>query len=69
VVLAAGETVIEDVLFEPFDHEYVLAPFAVMVALPPTQIGFEFMVNAGKLFTNTLATIEPVHVPFVPVTV
>ena len=47
----------------------MLAPFAVKVAVSPTQIVGEFTVTTGNGFTVTVATAVPTQPNVVPVTV
>jgi hypothetical protein len=50
-------------------HAYVLAPFAVKVALDPGQIVAELTVTVGKGLTVTRAVAVLTQLPEVPVTV
>jgi hypothetical protein len=67
-VVAVGETVIELVV-SPELHEYVAAPVAVNVAVPPAQIVGELTstVNEGPMVI--VATADPEQPLEVPVTV
>lgn len=68
LVLDAGET-FNGLDVEPVFHEYVEAPLAVKVAVPPAQIVGELTITVGRGVTDTFDTAVLVQ-PFVaPVTV
>ena len=66
--MVAGVTVIGFVV-APVDHEYVVAPAPVNVAVAPAQMVGEFTIVTGIGLTVTVATAVPVHPPDVAVTV
>jgi hypothetical protein len=71
VVVAVGEAfaVLTPVGTAPVDHEYVVAPLAVIVAVPPLQMLTLVAVTSSVETIVTVACAVSVHVPVVPVTV
>jgi hypothetical protein len=67
-VLFEGETVIELVV-APVVHEYVEAPLAINVAVPPEQIVAEFTETLIEFPIFTFATSVPEQPLLEPVTV
>ena len=73
VTVGVATTVAPLVVFNPAegDHEYVVAPLAVMLVLAPEQIlalvGEVFTV--GLVFTDTVTVCVVEQAPVVPVTV
>jgi hypothetical protein len=72
VVVAVGETEIDEPVKLPGIHTYVAAPVAVSVAEPPTQIADAEVLavteGSGFTVTETVAVAEQ-PAAFVPVTV
>jgi hypothetical protein len=67
-VVDAGETAIDGATTPPGAQLYVVAPFAVNIAVIPAHIVGELTVILGLGFTITVAVVLKIH-PFPSVTV